>query len=140
MPTAFLVEQAAAAGAAVEWRRSLDHLAAVAFTGVQADDPAFADGRRAAWIAYRPHVQAHPGLAEADHRHRIGLVSGNVERAQVAVDIALIGPRLAACAGLLDFAVDQWIDPDTEDGVLHEMERPGYVGTSLSLSDTRPRL
>ncbi|MBU1395921.1 MAG: hypothetical protein KKE84_07235 [Gammaproteobacteria bacterium] len=45
-------------------------------------------------------------------------------------------------AGLLAtapvFAAEQWINSDTEGGVLHEMERPGYVGTSLS--DTRQRI
>ena len=45
-------------------------------------------------------------------------------------------------AGLLAsapvFAVEPWIDPDTEGGISHDVERPGYVGTSLS--DTRPRI
>lgn len=47
-----------------------------------------------------------------------------------------------AVAGLLAgapvFAAEQWIDADTEGGILHEVERPAYVGTSLS--DTRPRI
>jgi len=45
-------------------------------------------------------------------------------------------------AGLLAtapvFAADQWLDPETEGGILHEMEQPGYVGTSLS--DTKSRI
>jgi hypothetical protein len=51
-------------------------------------------------------------------------------------------------AGLLAttpvFAAEQWLAPETESGILHEMEQPGYVGTSsyvgTSLSDTRPRI
>ncbi len=47
-------------------------------------------------------------------------------------------------AGLLAtapvFAVDRWLDPETESAISHDMERPGtsYVGTSLS--DTRSRI
>ena len=45
-------------------------------------------------------------------------------------------------AGLLAttpvFAADQWLDPETESAISRDMERPGYVGTSLS--DTRPRI
>lgn len=36
------------------------------------------------------------------------------------------------------FAVEPWIDPDTEGGILHDVESPGYVGTSLS--ETRSRI
>jgi hypothetical protein len=45
-------------------------------------------------------------------------------------------------AGLLAsapvFGVDQWVDAEAEGGVSRDMERSGYVGTSLS--DTRSRI
>ena len=45
-------------------------------------------------------------------------------------------------AGLLAttpvFAADQWVAPETEGAISHDMERTGYVGTSLS--DTRSRI
>ena len=49
---------------------------------------------------------------------------------------SLVAAGLLATAPV--FAVDQWLDPETESAISHDMERTGYVGTSLS--DTRPRI
>jgi hypothetical protein len=49
---------------------------------------------------------------------------------------SLVVAGLLASASV--FGVDQWVDAEAEGGVSRDMERPGYVGTSLS--DTRSRI
>jgi hypothetical protein len=54
--------------------------------------------------------------------------------------VALIS--VAAMAALLSSHIQAgaWDNPDTADGILHALEQPGYVGTSLTDARTRVQI